>query len=308
MSIAVDLVIMGLVAIVPDAQQKQVTVLVPDIAQSYYASDGTEIPVHKPVLAYDCTATSSGACTPADQAMPAFGDLFDTWSDLVPDLNKYGVRDLEGYQIELLNAQKPTTVTYQTGEIADFSCAAPAAGRLDQHFVGTLKPEYAKLLAARTVLPAAFIAPKQWVGNQSIKWQFAPILDITSKTCTATPIAEKTVITTSVSSATAMLKLSSLQNGSPVETITLKPDAHNRVTVYLSDMAFCPKWYLKTAGAKKRACREKLDAHFGSPHFEVYYEFSATRPPVRLRPVPVPASADFNLDDRPICPQGQLKP
>lgn len=312
MSIAVDIVIMGLIVLVPDSANKQVTVLVPDITQPYYASDGTEIPVHRPLLVYDCAATALGKCGPGDQPMPAFGNLFDSWSNLVPDLNTHGARSLDGYQIELLNTVAPSTIDYKTSEIADLGCAAPDAAKVDPNFlakVAQLKPSFASLLAARTVLPAAYVAPTGWVATHNINWQFAPLLDPSSRTCNPTAISEMTVITTEVTGTEALVKLSSLRGAAGSETITLEKDANDRVKIYITNMAFCPKWVVKI-GATKRTCIEKTDAHFGSPHFEAYYEFSANRPPARLRPVPVISgpSPMANADDRPICPQGQLKP
>jgi len=316
MGFTLDIVVMGLVAIVPQSDSA-LTVLVPDLTAPYFASDGSRVPIHRPLLVYECLNTATGQCDPdIDQDPNALAALINTWDELKKP-SAWGVRDLQGVEIQITPTKRPAGAMIDLGYVAQLS---PSATQVDALFFAPMNKmplPYQNFLAGRFPLTGVGAKVDTRIGEaisfNPATFAFAPI-GATPDSGTAAPLAEKVRIRTYVDADEAVITATPLRDKTKGFTFKLKKknplSPGEIVTITIMDLAICPYWdgYIS---ADVKHCKEDVATitHKGSDHFEPYYEFSKARPLVTNRPVPqLIAAGGVTLYDRPICPMAVLKP
>jgi hypothetical protein len=333
MTIIVHIVLQGIIALFPVPNDNRLTILVPDLTDPHHASDGTPIPIHRALLGYLCDNVVGG-CQDVDKQPNASNALYDTWDrnlDAAGEFQKYGVRTLLNYELNIDHQAPASSLTLDLSKVANLAEFAPEASKVEPNFlVATEKfvRPYAALLAARLRLSGVSGTVTHLLPSNDLEYSFLPLHHRfdpdkpVSKTELADEIRIDITLLLDDSAPKFALSFTPFDNQQArPPNLVLQPKAsESEITIYLLNLGLCDKWGEPLSSQVKR-CIES-HSHGGAHHFEVYYDLSSHHPPTQTQLVPQPekttASApppgqgsvqiSPNLNSRPICPQVQFSP
>ena len=311
----------GMIGFLPGPDGNEMTVLVLDVRDGYYVSDGSQIEAHVPILVARA-ASCSGNCQ--EQAQEVADFLFQgarvkdarenlkqlqsalaggsAWkldgSDLVietKDANRSGPPSLEirGYGQGPIQAALP--VNREEAEdfywVAEIGQIAPGAGAVDPDVLSE-RPEKG-LIAARLRLREGMIRTERLVAfkDRVVPLAFTTLRDTARRVDYSQALADWIVAEIPVEGCSVRLGEKSFNDGG-TRSLTLSPqrcdgsDVIEMVLVNLPASSF---------GQPPAEPREPV-----GKHFEVYYELSNLRPPNGQRPVPILADEDVEKDALPL--------
>jgi len=301
-----QIVLTGLIALVPSQDQKSMWILLPDARDDYYASDGMLMPKHRPLLVYPCKLRTgyAGKCQDDESDAAAVADLSRTFR---PDaLKGMGVWQLAGDTVTLApkTAEGSLDLTkLMAAPGPDMAKVMPGAESIDQDSTNPIPLK--GLLAARLDILTGRIDMNDLVPYCNNRdYTFKTLGAGTAVNGNKSHLLKQVTIRMTVLDPNVTLKLFTFGDNMARASITLTPDASNLMTIFLSNQSECPKWQANLC----QDPRHTQDAH----HFELFYELSDKRPPQHLRPVPYNDTkctySAADAEDRPICPMAMFKP
>jgi len=335
-----ELVLAGLIALVPSQDGTKLTILLVESRSEFTASDGTKIPPHRPLLTYSCDDRPNGVCT-ASESMPAnLALLAKTWGRTpFPSSTNTGVLPLEGVEISLggdfsvdpgfrMVTQdrlrfdfdgSPKHTIPQTGEsrdvswIADMRRVSPTVAKANAACVNDQVPPTDRVVARGSFLNGELSVKKLLFGGDA-SFGFLPLqatggLPRAECSC-GQALADRTALALNVKGCSASIIIKQFGQASELYHIDLSPkdcdtNPNTKVTVYLSNRMECAQWDLSTDPPTCLDEHAQPD-HDKGQHFEIYYKISDPVPSLTKRPVPLmilKPQAGGDGDDRPICPQ-----
>jgi hypothetical protein len=311
MGFTLKIMLMGMTAFATHGGD-QLLVLIPDATTPIFASDGSRISVHRPLLVYDCVNTATGLCEKADRSTSAVSALFESWDEFKDD--SYGVRELKGVEVSVTPIKTHTT-SFAIPELGDMASIAANSevAKIDPNFlksVALMTAPYSSLLAGRMSLSGAdSVKVTRKVGLLGpIDFDFKPLRG--PKGPHSQKLAEEVTIVLEIDATEAKIALTPFRPTTKPDSIMLRPDpAHPFAPVVLRifNLAICDHWEAGASPGRKECPGDKWLVRQGSEHFELYYELSNSRPPSINRPVPTPKNGGGVTGyDRPICPQVRM--
>jgi hypothetical protein len=311
------IMLMGFFVFVPQGNNS-LTILVPDLKDVTYASDGKPIPSHRALLSYSCANLTGQACTADDRRGLALKD-FASLYPLNPTANNLGVRQLNQLQLSVNGTFKVLTPAVPT-----LPMEIPSLKDIDSSFSDKVDPNLIMSnipTASRDMLAgrANFTNLTLYTKNVQLNTGFDTVFDFTPLRL-GTPLGQHRQVLSDqvdlymqvVGGCSVELQLDDF-NGKNIAKITLNaPTCQNpseAVDVMIYNQSLC------TPSGSPDKCEEALIGnHYGVHHFEDFYDYSLQPPPIRHRKIPLPYNCGTTpcpqLDgvSRPICPTVQMKP
>jgi hypothetical protein len=312
MSFTLKLIFIGSIAFAPNASQDSMEAILVNAVDESFASDGSMIHRHFPIIIYNCK-NRVGGCTAEDAAVAARSSLKATWG--FPDISALGVRQITFSDVSLKGAFPERTLSIELDKLAKMTSISSKAAKLDPD-VGLNNEQ--KLAIGRVILNNGTAVVNKLAMGGTQRYRFKPLRAATPATVTPQVLVDRVAVNVVVSGSEVELDLVPFGGGTPVpiRLRSITPNPNEEVVVYISNKMECTTFKQPTpplAGPVNIPVlveRSPLcDDSFAKPpadkgqHFELFYELSMTRPPLRLRPVPALVDGPINGDDRPICPQ-----
>jgi hypothetical protein len=307
------IMLMGFFILVP--QSDSVTVLIPDLKDITFASDGTPIPTHRALLAYSCADLPNHACTTDDRTQPALDDFSMLYPE-DPSANGQGVRQLTRLQLSVNGSLQAAPVPTLPKEILSLKYADPSfSDQVDKALIAPTIPVASRdMLAGRATFKNLLLKSTsniKMTPNFDTIFSFTPLKAVSPGNDPRGKLSEQVDLYMTVQGCTVELQLDDF-DGKNIAKIQLNaPTCQNpseRVDVALYNQSKCSPNFLGQ-------CLEALKGnHYGIHHFEDYYDYSSQPPPIRHRRVPKPFDCGPGncppLDgvSRPICPMVQMNP
>jgi len=310
------IMLMGFFILVPQSNNT-LTILIPDLKDVTYASDGTSIPTHRALLSYSCNDLPNHTCGADDRSTLALND-FKLLYPQNPSASGLGIRQLTQLQLSINGSLKP-----QTPPVQPLPLEIPSLNFIDSSFSdqvngNLMKPvipePFRDMLAGRATFTNLALSTTQIQMTPSADtiFSFVPLrAGVPSGSAPQQTLAHQVDLYMTVQGCSVELQLDNF-DGHNVAKIQLNaPTCQNsseRVDVMLYNQSQCT---LLPSGLCKEAL---IGNHYGVHHFEDFYDYSSQPPPIRHRRVPLPYKCGTDpcppLDgvSRPICPVVQMKP
>jgi len=324
MSFILKIYFMGMIAFVPSGDGQEMTILLQDVRDGHYASDGSHIDTHLPMLIARSSACS-GDCL--DDLEPVAMHLFKgaegvargdemthlegaigNGAALVLDGSDLGVESVD-LNIEpqrggvtifsplSTSAQMDRNVFPRTSEeqgdfslIASMGAIAPELAEIDPQLMGE-NPGATGLIIGRLRLDQGEIRTHSLVqyGGKIAPLSFRRLGDSSRSGEPVGPLGDSAVVEIPVAGCEVYFRERKF-SGEPGRVIRLAPESCEGGEVLEVALLNLPPRGAHDQNRREGNAASHRSATVGT-HFELFYELAARRPPVRQRPVPHVAEA-----------------